>query len=228
LRRPPNWGIPIWPVLVDDAVMPGPDDLPESIQSLSDQNAAIVDAGRDFHTHMDRLVRDMSKYLSEHKKVYSYKERLNKFLLPFRKQFIPNGNFDGRTKRYTIAAIFGLVVVTCAVWAAYFRSIPIGLSIEPSPTTVTPIGCDQEKTSHSPAMPTNQANLTFINNSNEVKQIYWLNQIGTRVLYVTLNVNQSASFQTYMEHPWVVTDATGKCQAIYMPTPWAQLIKLTK
>jgi hypothetical protein len=28
-------GIPIWPVLVDDAVMPGPDDLPESLQSLS-------------------------------------------------------------------------------------------------------------------------------------------------------------------------------------------------
>jgi hypothetical protein len=81
---------------------------------------------------------------------------------------------------------------------------------------------------HSPAAPTNQTSLTFTNNSDEAKQIYWLSQTGSRVLYVTINVNQSASFQTYMEHPWVVTDAIGKCQAIYMPTPWAQFLRLTK
>jgi tetratricopeptide (TPR) repeat protein len=56
-------GIPTIPVLVGGAGMPKPDDLPDSLKSLSFHNAAEVDSGRDFHAHMDRLIRSMDAVL---------------------------------------------------------------------------------------------------------------------------------------------------------------------
>jgi TIR domain len=48
--------IPVIPVLVNGAQIPEPADLPESLKSFAFLNAATIDAGRDFHVHMDRLV----------------------------------------------------------------------------------------------------------------------------------------------------------------------------
>src|SRR5687768_4010411 len=45
----------IIPVLVDGSVMPGPTDLPDTIRDLSCLNAASLEAGRDFHSQIDRL-----------------------------------------------------------------------------------------------------------------------------------------------------------------------------
>ena len=59
LRR----NVPVIPVLVDGAHMPTPAELPESLELLSYRNAAEVDTGRDFHPHMDRLIRSMDKIL---------------------------------------------------------------------------------------------------------------------------------------------------------------------
>ena len=49
--------IRVVPVLVHDAPMPGPRDLPESIRDLAFRNAAQVRAGRDFRTDITRLIR---------------------------------------------------------------------------------------------------------------------------------------------------------------------------
>jgi len=56
-------GIPTIPVLVSGADMPKGDDLPDALKSLSFHNAAEVDSGRDFHAHMDRLIRSMDAAL---------------------------------------------------------------------------------------------------------------------------------------------------------------------
>src|SRR5215475_1217553 len=50
-------GIPVVPVLVDGASMPGEDQLPDTLKDFAFINAAIVDIGRDFRQHMDRLIR---------------------------------------------------------------------------------------------------------------------------------------------------------------------------
>ena len=50
-------GIPVIPVLVDKATMPGEAMLPQQLQSLAYRNATEVRSGRDFHVHVDRLVR---------------------------------------------------------------------------------------------------------------------------------------------------------------------------
>ncbi len=52
---------PVIPVLVERAVMPDAADLPELISRLAFLNAAEVDSGRDFRTHMDRLLGAVDK-----------------------------------------------------------------------------------------------------------------------------------------------------------------------
>ncbi len=52
--------IPVIPILVDETAMPEPENLPESLRPLAFRNAAPVDSGRDFHPHMDRLIRDLN------------------------------------------------------------------------------------------------------------------------------------------------------------------------
>jgi hypothetical protein len=55
--------IAVLPILVDGAKMPKPEELPDSIKQLSYTNAAVVDAGRDFHQHMERVIRSTNTLL---------------------------------------------------------------------------------------------------------------------------------------------------------------------
>lgn len=50
-------GIPVIPVLVGNAQIPAPNDLPESLRELSFRNATEVRAGHDLPQHLDRLVK---------------------------------------------------------------------------------------------------------------------------------------------------------------------------
>jgi WD40 repeat protein len=53
------------PILIDGAQMPEAQALPEPLQALSRLNAAVLDAGRDFHSHMDRLIDAIEQKFSE-------------------------------------------------------------------------------------------------------------------------------------------------------------------
>ena len=50
-------GIPVVPVLVGKATMPAAKDLPDPLKELAFRNAAEVRPGKDFHDHVDRLIR---------------------------------------------------------------------------------------------------------------------------------------------------------------------------
>ncbi len=52
-----NRNLPIIPILINDARMPGEADLPPSLALLADYNAIDVDQGRDFHHHVDLLIK---------------------------------------------------------------------------------------------------------------------------------------------------------------------------
>jgi len=56
-------GVTLIPVLVDGAPMPTPADLPKALERFSFLNAAPVDSGRDFHQHIDRLIRTIERIL---------------------------------------------------------------------------------------------------------------------------------------------------------------------
>ena len=52
-------GIAVIPLLVEGASMPSEGDFPESIRALAYRNAATIDSGRDFHQHVDRIIRSL-------------------------------------------------------------------------------------------------------------------------------------------------------------------------
>jgi hypothetical protein len=56
--------IPVVPVLVEGAEMPRSVDLPPSLQELSARNAVVLDSGRDFHLHTDRLIRGLENLVA--------------------------------------------------------------------------------------------------------------------------------------------------------------------
>jgi len=58
--------IPIIPVLVGAARMPQSAQLPESLKNFAFLNAAPVDTGRDFHQHMERLIRGIDQLPDRH------------------------------------------------------------------------------------------------------------------------------------------------------------------
>jgi TIR domain len=55
--------IPVIPVLIDRLRMPKAADLPESLRNFAFRQAAEVDSGVDFRSHLDRLIRSMDHYL---------------------------------------------------------------------------------------------------------------------------------------------------------------------
>jgi formylglycine-generating enzyme required for sulfatase activity len=55
--------IPVIPVLIDEVRMPAESELPASIAGLAYLNAIAIDHGRDFHVHVDRLIRGIERLL---------------------------------------------------------------------------------------------------------------------------------------------------------------------
>jgi hypothetical protein len=55
--------IPVIPVLIDRARLPKPTELPEALREFAYRQAADVDTGVDFQSHMDRLIRSMDQLL---------------------------------------------------------------------------------------------------------------------------------------------------------------------
>ena len=57
--------IPVIPVLINGARMPKPQELPETMQDFAFRQSTEIDMRRDFHTHMDRLIRVMDQLLAK-------------------------------------------------------------------------------------------------------------------------------------------------------------------
>jgi hypothetical protein len=55
--------IPVVPVLVQGASVPGEEDLPETLKPLAYRNGMAVRPDPDFHQDMDRLIKGIEGYL---------------------------------------------------------------------------------------------------------------------------------------------------------------------
>jgi hypothetical protein len=71
-------GVALIPTLVDGADMPKPADLPDSLGNLSFLNAAAVDDGRDFHQHMDRVIRSLDAVVTQSSRQPTFGARLKR------------------------------------------------------------------------------------------------------------------------------------------------------
>ena len=88
------------------------------------------------------------------------------------------------------------------------------------PSEQSPISdkmCASEHRAKSPAEPSAATNITFKNYRGSTARIYWIDFNGTRKLYASVEHGQSHVQPTFMTHPWVVTDDTGRCLGLYLP-----------
>jgi hypothetical protein len=126
--------------------------------------------------------------------------------------------------RYRYAIAIGTSCAVAALLAFVFsgRSDPSRLiQMAPAPPAASPaaasINCKEEGTLRS--LEGNvQTSIVFTNKENRPIHVYWLDYDGKRILYETLGTGQVFSIQTYVTHPWLITDAKDNCKAIYMPT----------
>jgi hypothetical protein len=64
-----NRDIPVVPVLVDEAIMPGEEDLVPEIAVLAYRTASEVRGGKDLNDHLTRLIKDIENYFTGDKYV---------------------------------------------------------------------------------------------------------------------------------------------------------------
>jgi hypothetical protein len=178
----------IIPVLIDEARMPQETELPDSLRPLTRINALRL-RDDDWDTDIERLEQDI------------------------------NALYPGFRARRS------MLVATTAAVAIIVGGIAYGLLMldfrhstsPPASIAGATVACDQEKTLRSPGA-TQGTTISFTNNTSGTVQIYWLNYQGDRVPEMTLKRGARFDAATYIGHPWVVADASGKCRAIYMPT----------
>jgi hypothetical protein len=69
--------------------------------------------------------------------------------------------------------------------------------------------------------------ITFTNRSGGTRGILWLDFNGQPKDYANLQNGEEAVFDTFMTHPWMITDGPGNCLQIVMPHPGARVVELS-
>ncbi|MGP0058997.1 MAG: caspase family protein [Beijerinckiaceae bacterium] len=67
--------------------------------------------------------------------------------------------------------------------------------------------------------------ISFKNSRDTSIRIFWIDYAGKRKLYGSLSYGQSLSLQTFMTHPWVITNNVDTCIGVYLPeTPAREFV----
>jgi len=112
--------IPIIPVLVNNTQMPKPEKLPSAIQGLAFRNALPLDAGIDFHQHVDRLIAGIAKLAQSARKrraLIADSDRSELHRAPDTPQSRV-GNMEPRKKRWLRSSVWAGVAVILLTAAA--------------------------------------------------------------------------------------------------------------
>lgn len=82
--------------------------------------------------------------------------------------------------------------------------------------SVVELPCAREKAQHSVVSEVS-LQIDFENATDDWLALEWLNFDGKRVRYADLAPGQTYRQQTYVSHPWVAVDPTGRCRGLFLP-----------
>ena len=83
-------------------------------------------------------------------------------------------------------------------------------------------GCERERGARS-LSGTEATKIFFNNQASERVRVYWVDYEGRRKFYSEVEPGDSYTQDTYMTHPWVVTDTREHCIMLFRPAPGATL-----
>jgi hypothetical protein len=106
------------------------------------------------------------------------------------------------------------------------RMIMAALLITVSSAALAEENCQSEKSIKS-ADSDKETKVQFKNVSKSKIKIYWINYDGKREFYSDVNPGKSYTQDTYMTHPWVVTDTNGQCVLLFRPLPGATVATIS-
>jgi hypothetical protein len=70
------------------------------------------------------------------------------------------------------------------------------------------------------------AKITFVNRSGATRGILWLDFDGLPKDYANLNDKDQVTLDTFMTHPWMITDGPGNCLRIMLPQSPGEVVEL--
>jgi hypothetical protein len=116
-----------------------------------------------------------------------------------------------------------VLVLLAAPWLTSCVT-PCGASV----TCVEAQPCTSDATSGLHSLPSySNTQIEFINDSNQLVKIFWIDFAGRRVPYNTLAAGASYVQLTYLSHPWVVTDAEANLWHIYYADSQPRTVHIT-
>jgi len=131
---------------------------------------------------------------------------------------------------------------TIEAWEAFISNYPTGFradlaraymktlgpSAPPSVSTLTSssdASC-KDRPNLRPQNSNSATKLTFINRSGGMRGILWLDFDGQPKEYANLHDGEQIMLDTFMTHPWMVTDGPGNCLRIVLPQKGASVVEL--
>ena len=75
-------------------------------------------------------------------------------------------------------------------------------------------------------MSTEATKLTFLNRSGATRNIVWLDFHSKAKSYGHLKNGEQIELDTFLTHPWMVTDSAGACLQIVMPASGGRVVEL--
>jgi hypothetical protein len=145
-------GIPVIPVLVDGARMPGEPQLPEGLKQLAYHNATEVGSERDFHAHVVRMIRGIEG-VTRREGAWEWGRTLRKALLADRVQRYATADALAADLRRLVARPLGLVLAAGAVAALVFLGVATWLMVAPIRVTSHSGGMTQTPSTGSSTSP---------------------------------------------------------------------------
>jgi VHL beta domain len=67
----------------------------------------------------------------------------------------------------------------------------------------------------------------FVNRTNAFRTVMWIDFQGRPKQYASLNPGQSYSVDTFLSHPWMITDGPGNCLEMFMPSRRNKVFNIT-
>jgi hypothetical protein len=66
------------------------------------------------------------------------------------------------------------------------------------------------------------SSITFVNATGGRLRTYWIDYDGRRKFYAEILPGGRHFQQTFLTHPWVITNSQEDCLGVYMPAPFPQ------